>query len=53
MYKVILAVAMSMFAASAFAHHAAEDVVDDATYDMIDENLEDADSPHIDMDLVM
>jgi hypothetical protein len=33
---------------SAFAHHPAEDIVDEDTYEMIDENV--ADTPHADLD---
>lgn len=39
----------SLFASfSAFAHHPAEDIVDEDTYEMIDENV--ADTPHADLD---
>lgn len=34
--------------ASAFAHHPAEDIVDEDIYAMIDENV--ADTPHADLD---
>lgn len=37
--------------ASAFAHHPAEAIIDADTWAMIDQNLEDADSPHLDMDM--
>lgn len=33
---------------SAFAHHPAEDIVDEETWAMIDENV--ADTPHADLD---
>lgn len=33
---------------SAFAHHPAEDIVDEEIYEMIDENV--ADTPHADLD---
>ena len=33
---------------SAFAHHPAEDIVDEDIYEMIDENV--ADTPHADLD---
>ncbi len=36
---------------SAFAHHPAEAIIDADTWAMIDQNLEDADSPHLDMDM--
>ncbi len=36
---------------SAFAHHPAEDIIDAETWEMIDQNLVDADSPHLDLDL--
>ncbi len=35
---------------SAFAHHPAEAIIDAETWEMIDQNLEDADSPHLDLD---
>ena len=35
---------------SAFAHHPAEDIIDPDTWAMIDQNLVDADSPHLDLD---
>ncbi len=39
----------SLFASiPAFAHHPAEDIVDEDTYEMIDENV--ADTPHADLD---
>ncbi len=37
--------------ASAFAHHPAEAIIDPDTWAMIDQNLQDADSPHLDLDL--
>ncbi len=37
--------------ASAFAHHPAEAIIDPDTWAMIDQNLQDADSPHRDLDL--
>ncbi len=36
---------------SAFAHHPAEAIIDADIWAMIDQNLEDADSPHLDMDM--
>lgn len=35
---------------SAFAHHPAEAIIDADTWAMIDQNLQDADSPHLDLD---
>ena len=35
---------------SAFAHHPAEAILDADTWEMIDQNLVDADSPHLDLD---
>ena len=35
---------------SAFAHHPAEAIIDPDTWAMIDQNLQDADSPHLDLD---
>jgi len=40
-----------MFTASLWAHHAAEGIVADDIWNMIDQNLEEADSPHLDIDL--
>lgn len=51
MMKSILQVAVftTMLASfSAFAHHPAEDIVDEDTYEMIDENV--ADTPHVLLD---
>lgn len=52
MKKVIQAavIASLLASASAFAHHPVEDVIDPDTWAMIDQNLEDADSPHLDLD---
>lgn len=36
---------------TAWAHHAAQGIVSDEIWYMIDENLQEADSPHLDMDL--
>lgn len=41
----------TLFAAPAWSHHAAEGIVSDEIWDMIDGLLEDADSPHLEMDL--
>lgn len=43
------AVFMAMAATSVFAHHPAALIVDETTYTMIEDNLEAADSPHLDM----
>lgn len=55
MKKLLLAVVVSIAVCSipAFAHHPAEDNdnLDDDTWEMIDENLDDMDSPHLDLDL--
>jgi len=51
MMKSIVKAALitSLFASfSAFAHHPAEDIVDEDPYEMIDENV--ADTPHADLD---
>jgi len=51
MMKSVLQVAVftTMLASlSAFAHHPAEDIVDEDTYEMIDENV--ADTPHVLLD---
>ena len=42
---------MAMAATSVFAHHPAADMLSAETYDMITENLVEAESPHLDMDL--
>jgi hypothetical protein len=44
---------MAMAATSVFAHHPAEGMVPEATYETINENLLEATSPHLDMDLDM
>lgn len=44
-----VAVLTSLLASfSAFAHHPAEDIVDEEIYEMIDENV--TDTPHADLD---
>ena len=44
-----VAVLTSLLASfSAFAHHPAEDIVDEDIYDMIDENV--SDTPHAELD---
>jgi len=47
----ITAIVMAMTASGVFAHHPVGDIVDSETYEMINENLEAADSPHLTMDL--
>ena len=39
-----------IFSANLWAHHAAEGIISDEIWDNIDQNLIDADSPHIDFD---
>ncbi|MCF8160781.1 MAG: hypothetical protein K9J76_08755 [Polaromonas sp.] len=53
MKKVIHAavVAVALTSLAAFAHHPAEAIIDADTWAMIDENLQEADSPHLDLDL--
>jgi hypothetical protein len=47
---VKVAVLTSMLASfSAFAHHPAEDIIDEDVWAMVDENV--ADTPHADLDL--
>lgn len=52
MKKVIQAavIASALASLSAFAHHPAEAIIDADTWAMIDENLQEADSPHLDLD---
>lgn len=52
MKKAIQAVVLTSLLASfsAYAHHPAQDIIDEATWLMIDENLAAADSPHLDLD---
>jgi uncharacterized membrane protein YgcG len=46
------AVIASLFTSvAAFAHHPAEAIIDADTWAMIDQNLQDADSPHLDLAL--
>jgi len=42
---------IAMAATSVFAHHPAESMLSTETYEMITENLEAVDSPHLTMDL--
>ena len=53
MKKVIQAavIASLLTSLSAFAHHPAEAIIDADTWAMIDENLQEADLPHLDLDL--
>jgi hypothetical protein len=51
-------VTFMMFTAAAFsvqasAHHAAEGIISDELWEMIDDRLEAADSPHLDLDFTM
>ncbi|MDP3125943.1 MAG: hypothetical protein Q8M84_09950, partial [Thiobacillus sp.] len=50
MKSVLQVAVLTSFLASfsAFAHHPAEDIVDEEIYEMIDENV--ADTPHADLD---
>ncbi len=52
MKKVVQAAVITTFLASmsAFAHHPAEAIIDADTWSMIDQNLQNADSPHLDLD---
>lgn len=52
MQKLLLSavVSLSVMSIPAFAHHPAADNVDADTWEMIDTNLEEADSPHLDME---
>ena len=45
------ALVMALSTTAALAHHPAADMVDQETYEMITDNLVDADSPHLTMDL--
>jgi hypothetical protein len=51
MMKFGLALFFVVFVAPVWAHHAAEGIVSDEIWLMIDQNLEDAESPHLDMTL--
>jgi hypothetical protein len=44
----VVAALAAIMANGAYAHHAAEGMLDDATYDMVEENI--GDSPHLDME---
>lgn len=42
-----------LFSGQVFSHHAAEGIVSDEIWQMIDDLLEAADSPHLDLDFTM
>jgi hypothetical protein len=44
------AVFMAMAATSVVAHHPAKDMLNDEQYEMITDNLEETESPHLDME---
>ena len=44
------AILMAMAATSALAHHPAKDMLDDDQYEQIEENLQEMESPHLDME---
>lgn len=50
MMKFGLALFFTVFVAPVWAHHAAEGIVSDEIWDQIDEQLEEADSPHLNID---
>ena len=50
MIKFGLALFFIVFVAPAWAHHAAEGIVSDEVWNMIDEQLEAVESPHLDID---
>ena len=50
MMKFGLALFFIVFVAPLWAHHAAEGIISDDIWAMIDENLQDADSPHLNID---
>ena len=50
MMKFGLALFFIVFVAPVWAHHAAEGIVSDEIWDRIDQQLEDADSPHLNID---
>lgn len=49
----IMMLTAMIFTAQASAHHAAEGIISDELWQMIDDQLEAADSPHLDMDFTM
>ena len=50
---IVLAALGAFTTMPAFAHHPAEDIVDADTWLMIDSNLQEVDSPHLDLDFSM
>ncbi len=42
-----------LFSTNAFSHHAAEGIVSDDIWQMVDDLLEAADSPHLDLDFTL
>lgn len=56
MKKVLAALLVTsafLFSTNAFSHHAAEGIVSDDIWQMIDDLLEAADSPHLDLDFTL
>jgi len=51
LFATIAAIAPLVVAAPLSAHHPAADIVSEEIYDTIEQNLLDADSPHLDLDL--
>lgn len=51
LFATIAALVPLFVAAPLSAHHPAADIVSEEIYDMIEQNLLDADSPHLDLDL--
>jgi hypothetical protein len=49
----LMILSASLFAGQALAHHAAAGIVSDDIWEMIDDQLEAADSPHLDMEFTM
>lgn len=49
----IMMLTAMIFTAQASAHHAAEGIISDELWQMIDDLLEAADSPHLDLDFTM
>ena len=50
MMKTGLAFFVAAFAGPLWAHHAAEGIISDDVWQMIDENLQEVDSPHLNID---
>ncbi|MES9943880.1 MAG: hypothetical protein ABW080_02860 [Candidatus Thiodiazotropha sp.] len=44
---------VSIFTVNTYAHHMAEGIISDELWQMIDDMLVDADSPHLDLDFAM